>query len=204
MNLKEKFAFLEERPAKDCPAYNCPAGHLVNLMQALRDQHGYSMLVDLTAVDEGPGQMPRFIAVYHLFNLESFEYLRIASACEGDENVPEIPTVSHIWAGADWHERECFDMFGIRFKGHPDLRRILMWDEYPYYPLRKEFPLAGFDMDFQAADVAERTGVRIQPAPMAGGPFVSGDEGPMSEKEPRAKDQSWREQHKKPGGSGPV
>ena len=204
MNLKETFAFLEERPSKDCPAYNCPAGELVNLMQELRDRHGYSMLVDLTAVDEGPGHEPRFIAVYHLLNLETFAYLRIASACEGDAASPEIPTVSHIWAGANWHERETYDMFGIRFKGHPDLRRILMWDEYPHYPLRKEFPLAGFEMDFQAPDVAERTGVRIQPAPMAGGPFVSGNEGPMSEKEPRAKDQSWHEQHKKPAGSAPA
>ena len=54
-----------------------------------------------------------------------------------------MPTVTDIWATADWHEREAYDMYGIKFTGHPDLRRILMWDGYPFYPLRKDFPLAG-------------------------------------------------------------
>ena len=60
-----------------------------------------------------------------------------------DEDNPVAPTVSDIWPTADWHEREVYDMMGIRFDGHPDLRRILMWEGYPYFPLRKDFPLEG-------------------------------------------------------------
>ena len=82
---------------------------------------------------------------------------------------------------------------GIRFVGHPDLRRILMWDDYPYHPLRKEFPLAGIDVPLPAADIAERTGVTAAPAPMMGGPFHAPQHGPMSRREPRADDESWNE-----------
>ena len=85
-------------------------------------------------------------------------------------------------------------MFGIKFTDHPNLKRILMWDEYPYFPLRKEFPLAGIDVPLPAADVAEVTGVDVDPAPMMGRPFVSSGNGRMSDAEPRAKDESWTEE----------
>ena len=78
----------------------------------------------------------------------------------------EVPTVSDLWATANWHEREVYDMMGIRFTDHPDLRRILMWEGYPYHPLRKEFPLAGKPTEMP--DVAF-----TDVAPMAGGPFVT-------------------------------
>jgi NADH-quinone oxidoreductase subunit C len=74
--------------------------------------------------------------------------------------------VTGVWATANWHEREAFDMYGIRFSGHPDLRRILMWDGYPFYPLRKDFPLAGRPSDMP--DVAFS-----KAAPLEGGPFVT-------------------------------
>ena len=89
-------------------------------------------------------------------------------------------------------------MFGIKFEGHPDLRRILMWDEYPYFPLRKEFPLAGIDTPLPAADAAEVTEASVEPAPMMGGPFVSSGDGVMSSSEPRALDESWTEESEKP------
>jgi NADH-quinone oxidoreductase subunit C len=104
--------------------------------------------------------------------------------------------VSSLHPGANWHEREAFDMFGIRFDGHPDPRRILMWDAYPYHPLRKDFPLAGIEVPLPAADVAEVTGQTVEPAPMMGGPFVSPG-GKMSEGEPSALDQSWNEEKPK-------
>ena len=77
-----------------------------------------------------------------------------------------MPTVSRVWQDADWHEREIFDMMGIRFTGHPDLRRILMWDGYPYFPLRKDFPLEGKPSEMP--DVAFSA-----VAPLEGGPFVT-------------------------------
>jgi NADH-quinone oxidoreductase subunit C len=90
-------------------------------------------------------------------------------------------------------------MFGIKFEGHPDLRRILMWDGYPYYPLRKEFPLAGIETDLPVADIAEETGTRVIAAPMAGGPFVaSPGEVNLTEAEPRAKDESWSDRRPRP------
>jgi NADH-quinone oxidoreductase subunit C len=107
-----------------------------------------------------------------------------------------VPTVSAIHPGANWHEREAYDMFGIKFIGHPDPRRILMWEAYPYHPLRKEFPLAGIEVPFPAADVAAVTGQTVEPAPMMGGPFVSSG-GHMSGAEPQALDQSWNEEKPK-------
>jgi len=107
--------------------------------------------------------------------------------------------VVSLWPGANWHEREAFDMFGIRFDGHPDLRRILMWDGYPYHPLRKEFPLAGIETVLPDAEVVEETKTKVIAAPMAGGPFVaSSGEMNLTEAEPRAKDESWNECSEKP------
>src|SRR5258707_13928875 len=83
----------------------------------------------------------------------------------------QADTISDIWPTANWHEREIFDMMGIRFKGHPDLRRILMWEGFPYYPLRKDFPLAGKPSEMP--DVAF-----TKPAPLDGGPFLTIAGGP--------------------------
>jgi NADH-quinone oxidoreductase subunit C len=108
-------------------------------------------------------------------------------------------SVVSLWPGANWHERECYDMFGIKFVDHPDLRRILMWDEYPYFPLRKEFPLAGIETPLPDPEIAEETGTRVIAAPMAGGPFVAAPgEINLTEGEPRAKDESWNEREEKP------
>jgi len=109
-----------------------------------------------------------------------------------------MPSATRLWAGANWHEREAYDMFGITFTGHPDLRRILMWDGYPYFPLRKEFPLAGLDTALPDLAVAAETGATVKPAPYMGGPFVAATGGTMDAAEPRAKDQSWTEGREKP------
>jgi NADH-quinone oxidoreductase subunit C len=98
-----------------------------------------------------------------------------------DEEKSELPTVTGVWRTADWHEREIFDLMGIRFCGHPDLRRIIMWDGYPYHPLRKDFPVAGKPTD--VPDVAF-TGA----APIEGGPFVTDPGGKDSvAREPRVR-----------------
>ena len=91
-------------------------------------------------------------------------------------------------------------MFGITFDGHPDLRRILMWDGYPHFPLRKEFPLAGIETPLPDAEITEETGTAAIAAPMAGGPFVAAPgEINLTEAEPRAKDESWSDRRVQPG-----
>ncbi|TVP80217.1 MAG: NADH-quinone oxidoreductase subunit C [Puniceicoccaceae bacterium] len=194
--FKERFDYLSERPSSDHLAVNCPADKLVELCTILRDEFGYDMLIDVTAVD-WDAQSPRFTGFYHLLSTTKHDYLRIAVDC-ADDIFPTLPSICGVFAAANWHERETFDLMGIRYEGHPDLRRILMWDAYPYHPLRKDFPLAGIEVPLPAADVAEATQAKVIAAPMMGGPFVSSGDGPMSETEPQARDESWTESHEKP------
>jgi NADH-quinone oxidoreductase subunit C len=194
--LKERFDYLSERESADHLAVNCPAAKLVELCTALRDEFAYDLLVDVTAVD-WDAQSPRFTGIYHILSTTKHVYLRIAVDCEDDIN-PSLPSISAVFDAANWHERETYDLMGIHYEGHPDLRRILMWDAYPYHPLRKEFPLAGIETPFPAEDVQKSTKVSVKAAPMAGGPFVASGHGPMSQSEPRARDESWNEQKEKP------
>lgn len=195
--LLERYTFLKERPSLDWPAFNVPSDQYLNLCKALRDEWGFSMLVDATAID-WDNQSPRFTTVIHLYSPVRCMYLRIATDCMNDGH-PAVPSVSGIWPAADWHEREAYDMFGIRFQGHPDLRRILMWEGYPYHPLRKEFPLAGIETDLPAADISEETEAKVIAAPMMGGPFRACVKGKtMAHREPYGSDQSWSEDNPKP------
>jgi NADH-quinone oxidoreductase subunit C len=124
---------------------------------------GIDYLVDITGIDNY-GDEPRFTVVYHLYGTEHNCALRLKT--DVSEEKLELPSVAGVWRTADWHEREIYDMLGLRFRGHPDLRRILMWDGYPHYPLRKDFPLAGKS--------TELPGVAFtNPAPLEGGPFVT-------------------------------
>ena len=194
--LRERFPGITRRESLDWPALNCPAHRWGEVAGILRDEFGFDFLTDVTAVDWNEAS-PRFTAVYHLLSAEKPAYLRVAVDCPDDAE-PEVPSVAGLWPTADWHERETFDMFGIRFTGHPDLRRILMWEDYPHFPLRKEFPLAGIETELPDSEVAAETGAGVIGAPMMGGPFVAPQEGPMSEREPRAKDQTWTEKNPKP------
>ncbi len=124
---------------------------------------GFDTLADASSVDNF-GDEPRFEMVYELYSLRDNHYLRLKASVSEDDL--EVPSVTPIWSTANWHEREVYDMMGIRFAGHPDLRRILMWEGYPYFPLRKDFPLAG--RPSEVPDVAF-TGI----APLEGGPFVT-------------------------------
>lgn len=124
---------------------------------------GFDMLLDLSSVDNY-GDDPRWMVVYELMGLGHGQHLRLKTAVSEEKS--ELPTVSGIWRTADWHEREVFDMMGIRFSGHPDLRRILMWDGYPYHPLRKDFPLAGKETSLPEVAFTRQ-------APLEGGPFVT-------------------------------
>lgn len=117
---------------------------ILEVCNTLRDHPAlrFDMLSDLTAVDhlkEMKEGEPRFHVVYHLFSTKSKKRIRLKAPVWIDN--PEIDSVTSIWVAADWHERECYDMFGIRFKEHPDLRRILMPDDWEGYPLRKDYPV---------------------------------------------------------------
>lgn len=196
--LQGKFPAATLRPSADHPALNVSAEEAVAVLGFLREQHGYDMLSDLTAIDNGVEASPRFTVVWHLLATGKGSYIRIAADCASDTE-PKMPSVSALWAGANWHERETYDLLGVTFTDHPDMRRILMWDGYPYHPLRKDFPLAGIDVPLPDLEVAEVTGASVKPAPMMGGPFVaSTGEMNMTEAEPRAKDESWNEGTEKP------
>jgi NADH-quinone oxidoreductase subunit C len=189
--LTDRFPRTQVLASKDMPTYQVAGEDLVAAVRFLRDAQGFDLLADLCGID-WKDRTPRFGVVLHLLSTTHKEYVRLHVAAVDDA----VPSVSSVHPGANWHEREAFDMFGIRFEGHPDPRRILMWDAYPYHPLRKEFPLAGIEVPLPAADVAEVTGQGVEPAPMMGGPFVSPG-GKMSQAEPSALDQSWNEQKPK-------
>jgi len=195
--VSQQFPSAGPRASLDCPAFNIPAGEAIALLEHLRDKQGYDFLMDVTGIDWSAEKSPRFTVVWHLYSSTKHTYVRVAADCVSDSE-PVMPTASGLWAGADWHERETYDMFGIKFTGHPDLRRILMWDEYPYFPLRKEFPLAGLPTELNDAEISDETKTGVISAPMAGGPFVATPGEPMSEAEPRAKDEAWSEQKEKP------
>jgi NADH-quinone oxidoreductase subunit C len=124
---------------------------------------GFDALIDISSVDNYD-QPPRWVIVYELYGYGHHRHLRLKTNVSEEKS--ELPTVTTVWRGADWHEREIYDMMGVRFRGHPDLRRILMWEGYPYYPLRKDFPLAGRPTDLPDVAFTRR-------APMEGGPFVT-------------------------------
>jgi NADH-quinone oxidoreductase subunit C len=110
------------------------------VLRALRDEpdFAFNFLIDLTAVD-WLGREPQFEVVYQLKSLSRNHRLRVKVAVPGGDGW--IPTAAELWKSADWLERECYDMFGIEFRGHPDLRRILLYDSFVGHPLRKDYPV---------------------------------------------------------------
>ena len=143
-----------------------------------RETLGCDYLLDISSVDHF-GEEPRFEVVYELYSMEHGAHLRLKIPVSEDSC--EAPTVSDIWPTADWHEREVYDLMGVRFANHPDLRRILMWEGYPYHPLRKDFPLEGKPSDAPGLAFSDV-------APLAGGPFVTvPTDGTTQAREPRAR-----------------
>lgn len=134
----------------------------------------YTMLLDIIGIDN-LGAEERFQLSYVLTRPEEGTNIIIKTTLPGTEAPTSVP----LWDSANWNEREVFDLMGITFKDHPDLRRILMWDEYPYHPLRKDFPLAGLPVETPDIGIAE-------PVPMEGGPFFSGGCGSASSREPHS------------------
>jgi NADH-quinone oxidoreductase subunit C len=143
-----------------------------------RDELSFDYLLDISSVDNF-GEEPRFEMVYELYSMSRGTHLRLKFRVSEDGS--EVPTVSDIWPTANWHEREVYDMMGLRFADHPDLRRILMWEGYPYFPLRKEFPLEGLPSNMPDVAFSEA-------APLEGGPFVTlPSTATTKDREPRAR-----------------
>ena len=118
-----------------------PPGRLVEVLRFLRDEAQFDMLMDLSGVDylKYPGRSgPRFEVVYHLYSLGRNKRIRVKVGVDAAQ--PEVPTVIELWPAANWMEREVWDMYGVRFAGHPDLRRILLYEEFEGHPLRKDYP----------------------------------------------------------------
>ena len=159
--------------------YTLPVAQLKEVAAFCKNTLAFDFLLDISSVDNF-GDEPRFELVYELYSMTDGLYLRLKTNVSEDD-LESAPTVSDLWATADWHEREIYDMMGIRFAGHPDLRRILMWDGYPFFPLRKDFPLEGKPSDMP--DVAFSN-----IAPLEGGPFVtSPSNATTKDREPRAR-----------------
>lgn len=120
--------------------------HLLAVCSYLQKNLQYTFLSGLTAVD-WPERIPRYDVVYLLLSIPNQSELRLkVRVGQAGEEHPSVPTVTAIWPGANWYEREVYDMFGITFAGHPDLRRILMPMDWTTHPLRKDYPLSGFDL----------------------------------------------------------
>jgi NADH-quinone oxidoreductase subunit C len=134
---------LAETTFRDNRRVTVPAEKLFDVLQSLKEDQSFDMLAEITAVDylEYPDATDRFGVVYVLVNTTTGERLVVKTLVNPPE--PQLPSVYPLWRGADWMEREVFDMFGIRFDGHPDLRRILMPDEFEAFPLRKDYPRKG-------------------------------------------------------------
>lgn len=128
---------------RDNQRVTVPADKLIDVMSFLKSQKGFDFLSDVGGIDYlgYPDATDRFAVVYAITNTHSGERLFVKVFVNDPD--PELPSVYPLWKGADWMEREVFDMFGIHFAGHPDLRRILMPDAFEDFPLRKDYPLRG-------------------------------------------------------------
>jgi NADH-quinone oxidoreductase subunit C len=122
------------------------ADHIVAACQALRDEFGFELLSGQTAVDYWPELSPRFHIVYQIYSIQHNQ--RVCLRVPLDGNAPTMPTLTGVYPNANWQEREIWDMFGVRFDGHPDPRRILMPQDWEGHPLRKDYPLGYEEVQF--------------------------------------------------------
>ena len=120
-----------------------PREFIVDICRALKMEHQFDMLMDLNGADLGAEEEPRFEILYHLFSTKTYYRLRL-KVLVSDED-PHVQSVTSVWRTANWHERETYDMFGVIFDNHPDLRRILLPSDFDGHALRKDYPLRGFE-----------------------------------------------------------
>ena len=130
-----------------------PRERIVELCVYLKTtpEFAFNLLADICGVDRGPEEDPRFEVNYHLLGTRHHRRLRLKVLLSEDD--PHVETVSNVWKTADWHERETFDMFGIVFDDHPALTRILMPDDWPGHPQRKDYPLGGILVEYKGGSI---------------------------------------------------
>lgn len=147
--IREKFpqSVVETTDFRDEQAIVVKPEHLVAVCNYLKKNLQYTFLEAITAVDWWLERVPRYDVVYQLLSISNQCIVRLkVRVGQRREEHPAVPTVTGVWLGANWYEREIYDLFGLTFTGHPDLRRILMPNDWTTYPLRKDYPLTGFDL----------------------------------------------------------
>jgi len=120
-----------------------PGESIVDVCRFMKVEQGFDLLADLCGADRGPEEDPRFEVDYHLFSTKHHNRLRLKVLLSEDD--PHVMTVTQIWKTANWHERETYDLLGVIFDGHPDLRRILLPSDFDGHALRKDYPLRGYE-----------------------------------------------------------
>lgn len=123
-----------------------PSGKIVELCEELRDKYGFESLMGLSLVDYHPQTEPRFHMIYQFRSIANSMHIEVRVMLNGSE--PLVDTVTGVYPGANWYEREAWDMFGIKFEGHPDPRRLLMPYDWEGHPLRKDYPLGYEEVQF--------------------------------------------------------
>ena len=164
--IKDKFGKLISEPVDFRGEFTLnltDADKVVEVCEFAKHKLNFNYLIDISILDHY-GDDPRFSVVYELYGIEHRQHLRLKTTVS--EEQCEVPSVCKVWRTAEWHEREAYDMMGVKFTDHPNLKRILMWEGYPYFPLRKDFPLEG-----KPTEVPDVAFTKV--APMEGGPFVT-------------------------------
>ncbi len=164
--IKDKFGKLISEPVDFRGEFTLnltDADKVVEVCEFAKHKLNFNYLIDISTLDHY-GDDPRFSVVYELYGIEHRQHLRLKTTVS--EEQCEVPSVCKVWRTAEWHEREAYDMMGVKFTDHPNLKRILMWEGYPYFPLRKDFPLEG-----KPTEVPDVAFTKV--SPMEGGPFVT-------------------------------
>jgi NADH-quinone oxidoreductase subunit C len=128
--------------------------HIYVVLKMMKEKYAFNYLSDITASDYYTDEK-RFEVAYNIVSMEAQQRLRIT--CRVEEDAPTLDSVVKIWGSADWFEREAYDMMGIVFRNHPDLRRMYMPEDFAFFPLRKEFPLLGIPGSIELPEKVERT-----------------------------------------------
>ena len=158
-----KFPTVSRNAFRGDTTLTIPAADLLEAMRYAKEACGFDMLVCVSSVDN-LGQEPRYEVNYTLTQAETGANMLVR--CPVPESNAAVPSVVPVWKSANWLEREQYDLMGIEFTGHPDLRRIMMWEGYPYHPLRKDFPVMGKPTEMPGVAFTEK-------APTCGGPFTT-------------------------------